>query len=63
LKNLTNKEIRTKNVLIDSMYIEQINSIIQSDISDTIGTLSSLELKGYISLTTEGKYKRIANIN
>ncbi|MFS8131288.1 MAG: DNA-processing protein DprA [Candidatus Dojkabacteria bacterium] len=63
LKNLTDKEIRTYNALIDSMYVEQINAIVKSDISDTIGTLSSLELKGYISLTTEGKYKRVANLN
>jgi len=63
LQNLTDNEIRTYNALIDSMYVEQINAIVQSDISDTIGILTSLELKGLISLTTEGKYKRIANLN
>ncbi|MEO6729356.1 MAG: DNA-processing protein DprA [Candidatus Dojkabacteria bacterium] len=63
LQNLTDKEIRTYNALINAMYVEEINSIIKSDISDTIGTLTALELKGYISLTTEGKYKRLANLN
>lgn len=62
LKNLTDKEINTYNALIESMYVEEVSSNINCDISDTLTTLTSLELKGYIVLTTEGKYKKIANL-
>ncbi|MEP7103519.1 MAG: DNA-processing protein DprA [Candidatus Dojkabacteria bacterium] len=62
IENLTDNESRTYNAMFDSMYIEEVSLKTQSDISDTLTTLSQLELKGLVSITEEGKYKKLANL-
>lgn len=62
LEDLTDKEINIYNALENSMNLEEISYINKSDISDTLTLISSLELKGYVELTDEGKYKNIAKL-